>query len=375
MGKPAARLGDMTAHGGPLQPGPGSLNVFIGGKPAWRANSDSHICPLATPNPHAAGVVNMGSSTVFINGFPATRIGDTVIEATGGPDPVATGEPTVLIGGLPGMELPTMPAARPLKKSFVIVALIFLFIGFGIEYGGPKLPFFQKLLPTPQQMIREANKSIDEKMDEQKRPQDDPERLKAKEEARKKITESKPKPPGFGLEADGLYLWIVFFSILISLIGMLITKATVQRAGMIASLINSVIVILMSILLIVKAIVKLVIMIVLLLALPFGPLIYLAIYGTFAKGVVLATGGLGLLCKIVAAILLSIGASQVVKVKSAALLLLTGFVTFFIIEFVLGFVPSPFASIADAIIGIIIAIIVILWSIFILIGSIRGVFS
>ena len=34
---PAATLGDMTAHGTPLAPGPGSVNVFIGGKPAWRA--------------------------------------------------------------------------------------------------------------------------------------------------------------------------------------------------------------------------------------------------------------------------------------------------------------------------------------------------
>lgn len=98
MRKPAARLGDMTAHGGPLQPGTGSPDVFIGGKPAWRAKKDFHICPLATPNPHGGGVVDGGSSAVFINDFPATRIGDIVKEATGGPDPVAEGEPTVLIG-------------------------------------------------------------------------------------------------------------------------------------------------------------------------------------------------------------------------------------------------------------------------------------
>lgn len=34
---PAARLGDPTAHGTPLSPGPGSPNVLIGFKPAWRA--------------------------------------------------------------------------------------------------------------------------------------------------------------------------------------------------------------------------------------------------------------------------------------------------------------------------------------------------
>jgi uncharacterized Zn-binding protein involved in type VI secretion len=36
-GKPAARVDDMTEHGTPLGPGPGSDNVLIGGKKAWRA--------------------------------------------------------------------------------------------------------------------------------------------------------------------------------------------------------------------------------------------------------------------------------------------------------------------------------------------------
>ena len=273
------------------------------------------------------------------------------------------------------MNPQAIPVIQPLKKSFVIVALIFLFIGFGIEYGGPNLPFFQKLLPTTQDMIREANKSIDVTMDDQGKPKDHPDRLNAKKEARQKITESEPAPPGYGLEADGLYLWVVFFSILISLIGMLITKASVHRVGIIISLINSIIVIFISIFLIVQAILKLIIMIGLLLALPFGPLIYMAIYGAFPKGPVLTLGGLGLLCKIVAAVLLWIGGSQMIRIKSATLLLITGFVTFFIIEFGLGFVPVIFCSIADAIIGIIIAIVVIIWSIFILIGSIRGLLS
>ncbi|MBM3785704.1 MAG: hypothetical protein FJW30_15165 [Acidobacteria bacterium] len=34
---PAARIRDNTAHGIPLSPGPGSVDTFIGNKPAWRA--------------------------------------------------------------------------------------------------------------------------------------------------------------------------------------------------------------------------------------------------------------------------------------------------------------------------------------------------
>jgi uncharacterized Zn-binding protein involved in type VI secretion len=162
MGKPAARITDLTAHGTPLTPGPGSMNVLIGYLPAWRGiplaaaagvqaaqsaadvtmkaaesatkaaagtpgapaayaaeqatkaallasmsammtgfagMSDIHICPIPTPvPPHGPGVVIDGSSTVLINHMPACTIGCTVLEALGGPDKIAKGEPTVLIG-------------------------------------------------------------------------------------------------------------------------------------------------------------------------------------------------------------------------------------------------------------------------------------
>ena len=48
----ATTLGSQTSHGTPLGPGPGSPNVPIGGKPAWRVSTDFHACPLVTPTPH-----------------------------------------------------------------------------------------------------------------------------------------------------------------------------------------------------------------------------------------------------------------------------------------------------------------------------------
>ncbi len=98
MGQPAARMGDTTSHGSPLAPGPGAPTVLIGGQPAWRAGSDTHICPLSDgPKPHVGGVVAMGSATVLIGGLPAARQGDTIVEA-GPPNAIAMGLPTVLIG-------------------------------------------------------------------------------------------------------------------------------------------------------------------------------------------------------------------------------------------------------------------------------------
>ncbi len=211
----AARISDNTAHGNPLAPGPGSLTVLIGNKPAWRALpasmqaavdglsnamqsfmskpmmnpasaaadfaqitqglgqvggqaaaagspgtaatagsqiatvtatnatlttawtaasaapggqpaadqaytqgmkaamaaaasavmssmaglADMHICPLPTPiPPHGPGFVTKGSTNVMIDNLPAARMGDKVMEACGGADPIVIGEMTVNIG-------------------------------------------------------------------------------------------------------------------------------------------------------------------------------------------------------------------------------------------------------------------------------------
>lgn len=159
-GKPAARVGDMTAHGSPLSVGPGSLNVFIGKKPAWRGISaaqaaklaqavaegaekiakatatataaagtpaapaatanlakvvadtvaelaslmasfaaDMHTCPIVkVVVPDGVGVVVNGSQTVLINGLAACRMGD-IIQETTSVNTIAVGEFTVSIGG------------------------------------------------------------------------------------------------------------------------------------------------------------------------------------------------------------------------------------------------------------------------------------
>jgi uncharacterized Zn-binding protein involved in type VI secretion len=96
---PAARVGDQTSHGTPLT-GTGSVDVLIGGQPAWRAVADAHACPLSNgPQPHGGGPVLKGSLTVLINNQPAARQGDQVVEGGGGPNAIAAGLPSVLIGG------------------------------------------------------------------------------------------------------------------------------------------------------------------------------------------------------------------------------------------------------------------------------------
>ena len=160
---PAARIMDPTMHPLPpgLMPGPPSINVIIGKKPAWKglpagagaalqaaqaamdvgikaAEAASiaaaptpgapaakaaelatktaavaafasmvasvpgvsiHMCAtFLPPPPHGPGVVIDGSQTVLINNMSACRLGDTVLEALG-PNKIVMGEMTVIIGG------------------------------------------------------------------------------------------------------------------------------------------------------------------------------------------------------------------------------------------------------------------------------------
>lgn len=95
---PAARMGDMTSHGGVIVAG--FPTVLIGGQPAARVG-DMHTCTMVTPGtppiPHVGGPIMMGSPTVFIGGVPAARVGD-MAACVGPPDSILPpGCPTVII--------------------------------------------------------------------------------------------------------------------------------------------------------------------------------------------------------------------------------------------------------------------------------------
>lgn len=99
MGKPAARQGDQTAHGGVITVG--CPTVLIGGKPAARL-TDMHTCPMQTPGtppiPHVGGpITGPGAPTVLIANMPAAVVGDMCV-CTGPPDTISMGCNTVLIG-------------------------------------------------------------------------------------------------------------------------------------------------------------------------------------------------------------------------------------------------------------------------------------
>jgi uncharacterized Zn-binding protein involved in type VI secretion len=89
----AARVGDVTNHGGTIT-GPGAATVLIGGMPA-AVVLDLHSCPIPAATPHLpVSPFLVGSATVFIGGKPALRVGDPALCGAA----AVVGEMTVLIG-------------------------------------------------------------------------------------------------------------------------------------------------------------------------------------------------------------------------------------------------------------------------------------
>lgn len=67
--------------------------MFVNGKPVHRLNDNwqTHGCPDCAPH---GGVASSGSGTVFVNGRPICRIGDSI--SCG--DSMAEGSPDVIAG-------------------------------------------------------------------------------------------------------------------------------------------------------------------------------------------------------------------------------------------------------------------------------------
>ncbi|MDG5813514.1 PAAR domain-containing protein [Chitinispirillales bacterium ANBcel5] len=121
----AARITDMTAHGGTIT-GPGAPNVLIGKMVAARMG-DMHMCPMVTPGmppvPHVGGPIVGGCPTVLIGKAPAARQGDMCV-CVGPPSSIVIGCPTVLIGsggggggGGGGASASQASAAKALKEG------------------------------------------------------------------------------------------------------------------------------------------------------------------------------------------------------------------------------------------------------------------
>jgi hypothetical protein len=179
--------------------------------------------------------------------------------------------------------------------------------------------------------------------------------------------------PGSGIPYLALLDGILLFTILLIAISLFVPERIHGRVQGIATLIFSLLMLLASIVLIILAIVLLTVMVSLLVAVPFGTLIYVGLYGHFEVGEAAATLTALMTLKLVFAVCLVLAHQRFLQNKGLVLIVLTSLLANVIVSFLHGFVPRLLASITDDIAAIVVGILAAIWALVFLIGSIPAV--
>ncbi len=184
-------------------------------------------------------------------------------------------------------------------------------------------------------------------------------------------------PPGLGVPYLALLDGLLFFIVILMALPLplLLPDRLHAKLQGIATLIVSFFSLLGGIVMIIVALTLVMIMVSLLLAVPFGTIAYLAIYGDFDTTPAQVILNLLLLLKIIGAVCLVLAHQRFLQNKGLVLLILTSLIGNLIIAFLHALVPTPLVSITDAVAAIIVAILAVIWAILLLIGSLPAIFK
>jgi len=181
------------------------------------------------------------------------------------------------------------------------------------------------------------------------------------------------EPPGRGIAYLALIDIIALYTTGLFCLSLIVPDRVQGRVQGVATLIGSIILIIISFVLLIIAFIELMIMVSLVLAVPFGTLAYLAIWGFFPVAKASVIIGLLMFLKIAWAVLLIVAQPRFLQNKGLVLLILTSLVCTVCLEFLHDLLPVMFVSILDDVGAIIFGITGIVWGIVLLIGSIPAI--
>jgi hypothetical protein len=183
------------------------------------------------------------------------------------------------------------------------------------------------------------------------------------------------QPSGRGIPYLALLDAVVLYATGLYVLSLLVPKGIQGRVQGVVTLVGSIVLILVALLLLIIAFVELMVMVTLFLAVPFGTLAYLALWGFFPVGDAAALLGLLLFLKLVFAGLLVLAQPRFLQNKGLVLLILTTLVCTVVLAFLHGFVPVILVSIVDDLGALVFAIVAIVWGLVLLIGSIPSIWK
>jgi hypothetical protein len=181
------------------------------------------------------------------------------------------------------------------------------------------------------------------------------------------------EPPGRGIPYLALIDGILAYTILLATLPIVVPDRIQGKVQGIVTLIGSLLLLLGALALTLLALAALLLMVSLLLAVPFGTIAYLALFGSFDTSGAAVLISLVMVLKLAFVVFLLLAQQRFLQNKGLVLLVLTSLLATIVVSFLQGLVPSELVSITDAIAAIVVGVLAIIWALVLLIGSIPAV--
>jgi hypothetical protein len=178
---------------------------------------------------------------------------------------------------------------------------------------------------------------------------------------------------GLGITYSPLLDGLLLFTVLLMGMSLLIPERFTGKIQGVITLVVSLLLAILSFTLILAAIATLIEMVTLLVAVPFGTIAYLILFGSFDRQGAAVALGLIMTLKLVFAACLVLAQQRFLENKGLVLFILTSLLATLIIGFLHGLVPLFLVSITDAIAAIVVGILALLWAIWFLLRSLPAI--
>lgn len=180
-------------------------------------------------------------------------------------------------------------------------------------------------------------------------------------------------PPGAGIGMLALLDGLLLFTVLMLGLSLLLSQRLYGRMQGVVTLVFTLLWVLGGLLLALLAFAKLMLMVGLFVAVPFGTIAYLALWGFFPTGDAAVILSLILLLKIVFVVLLVLSQPRFLRIRGLVVLIALSVLLGLILGLIHDFLPGPVVAIGDQLWALVTAIIAIVWALIMLIGSIPAI--
>ncbi len=180
-------------------------------------------------------------------------------------------------------------------------------------------------------------------------------------------------PPGAGIRYLALVDGLLLFTVLLLGSSMLLSQRVYARYQGAVSLVVSLLWVLLSFALALVALAKLLLMVSLLLAVPFGTIAYLVVWGSFPVGLSAILLGLLLFLKIVVVVCLVLAHPRFLAVKGLMALLAASVVLQLALGLIQGFLPGVLVSIGDDLWALVTAVVALVWAVVMFVRAIPAI--